>query len=137
MKGRAAAGLALAAGLAGQVLAADDPALFPAAQCAALWFGQADYAVVSPYLDSDPEDLELARAFRQVALRQTTQGPAAIDAFIAAQRRQPGIFRNGGCGRGQSLGWLWCRGSKGLRCTPAKVPPGPLPPGNAGDLSGQ
>jgi hypothetical protein len=88
VKGRAAAGLALAAGLAGQVLAADDPALFPAAQCAALWFGQADYAVVSPYLDSDPEDLELARAFRQVALRQTTQGPAAIDAFIAAQRRQ-------------------------------------------------
>ncbi|MCA3435993.1 MAG: hypothetical protein INF48_01585 [Rhodobacter sp.] len=88
MKVRFATGLALAAGLAGQVLAADDPALFPAAQCAALWFGQADYAVVSPYLDSDPEDLELARAFRQVALHQTTQGPAAIDAFIAAQRRQ-------------------------------------------------
>ncbi len=88
MKVRTAAGLALAAGLAGQVLAASDPALFPAAQCAALWFGQADYAVASPYLDSDPKDLELAEAFRQVALRQTTQGPAAIDAFIKDQRRR-------------------------------------------------
>ena len=72
--------------------AAEDPALFPAAQCAALWFGQDDYAQVSPYLDRDPKDLQLAEAFRAVALRQTTQNPAAIDAFIAAQRRQMSLL---------------------------------------------
>ena len=65
-----------------------DPALFPAAQCAALWFGQDDYAQASAYLDRDPKDLELAEAFREVALRETTQGPAASDAFIQTQRRQ-------------------------------------------------
>ena len=88
MTARAAAGLALAVALAGAAQAADDPALFPAAQCAALWFGQDDYAQMSPYLDRDPKDLALAEAFRAVALRLTTQGPAAIDAFIAAQRDQ-------------------------------------------------
>jgi hypothetical protein len=76
----------------GPAFAADDPALFPAAQCAALWFGQDDYARVSPYLDRDPKDLQLAEAFRAVALRQTTQSPAAIDAFIAAQRRQMSLL---------------------------------------------
>jgi hypothetical protein len=85
---RAAAGLALAVALAGAAQAADDPALFPAAQCAALWFGQDDYAQISTYLDRDPKDLQLAEAFRAVALRQTTQGPAAIDAFLAQQRDQ-------------------------------------------------
>jgi hypothetical protein len=88
MTARAAAGLALAVALAGAAEAADDPALFPAAQCAALWFGQDDYAQVSPYLDRDPKDLQLAEAFRAVALRQTTQGPAAIDAFLTQQRDQ-------------------------------------------------
>jgi|688.fasta_scaffold504353_3 hypothetical protein len=76
----------------GPVHAADDPALFPAAQCAALWFGQDDYAQVSPWLDRDPKDLPLAEAFRAVALRRTTQGPAAIDAFIQAQRLQMGFL---------------------------------------------
>ena len=84
---RAAQGLALAVALAAPLFAGDDPALFPAAQCAALWFGQDDYAQVSAWLDRDPKDLALAEAFRQVALRQTTQGPAAIDAFIQSQRR--------------------------------------------------
>jgi hypothetical protein len=88
MTARAAAGLALAVALAGAAQAADDPALFPAAQCAALWFGQDDYAQVSPYLDRDPKDLQLAEAFRAVALRQTTQGPAAIDTFLTQQRDQ-------------------------------------------------
>ena len=69
-----------------------DPALFPAAQCAALWFGQDDYAQVSPYLDRDPKDLQLAEAFRAVALRLTTESPAAIDAFIATQRRQMSLL---------------------------------------------
>ena len=72
--------------------AATDPALFPAAQCAALWFGQDDYAQVTPYFDRDPKDLQLAEAFRAVALRLTTQSPAAIDAFIAAQRRQMSLL---------------------------------------------
>ena len=92
MTARAAAGLALAVALAGAAQAADDPALFPAAQCAALWFGQDDYAQLSPYLDRDPKDLALAEAFRAVALRLTIQGPAAIDAFIAAQRDQMSLL---------------------------------------------
>jgi len=86
------AGLVLAAALAGAGKAADDPALFPAAQCAALWFGQDDYAQVSPFLDSDPKDLQLAEGFRAVALRLTTESPAAIDTFIAAQRRQMSLL---------------------------------------------
>jgi hypothetical protein len=86
------AGLVLATALVGAAQAADDPALFPAAQCAALWFGQDDYAQVSPYLDRDPKDVELAEAFRAVALRLTTESPAAIDAFIAAQRRQMSLL---------------------------------------------
>ncbi len=89
---RAVAWLVLAAVLAPAASAADDPALFPAAQCAALWLGQDDYAQVSPYLDRDPKDLELAEAFRAVALRQTTQGPAAIDAFLTEQRRQMSLL---------------------------------------------
>ncbi len=89
---QAVRGLTLALAFAGPASAADDPALFPAAQCAALWFGQDDYAQVSPYLDRDPKDLQLAEAFRAVALRQTTQSPAAIDAFIAAQRRQMSLL---------------------------------------------
>jgi len=74
--------------LIGPVRAADDSALFLAAQCAALWFGQDDYAQVSTFLGRDPRDLVLAEAFRLVALRLTTQDAAAIDAFIAAERRQ-------------------------------------------------
>ena len=89
---RAARGLTLALAFAGPASAAEDPALFPAAQCAALWFGQEDYAQASAWLDRDPKDLELAEAFRQVALRQTTQGPAAIDAFIKDQRRQMSLL---------------------------------------------
>ena len=86
MIGRAAQGLGLALALATPALPADDPAIYPAAQCAALWFGQDDYAHASNLLDPDPHDLELAEAFRQVALRQTTQNPVAIDAFIGKQR---------------------------------------------------
>ena len=86
------AGLVLATAFPGAVRAADDPALFPAAQCAALWFGQDDYAQVSTYLDRDPKDLQLAEAFRAVAWRLTTQSPAAIDAFIATQRRQMSLL---------------------------------------------
>jgi len=82
----AAALAALAAMTAAAGAGPRDPALFPAAQCAALWFGQDDYARASTLLPRSPGDLALAQAFRQIALRQTTQGQAAIDAFIAQQR---------------------------------------------------
>jgi hypothetical protein len=77
---------AFAAVLASPTLPADDPALYPAAQCAAFWLGRDDYARASPFLDRDPADLRLAEAFREVARRQTIGPPAAIDAFIADQR---------------------------------------------------
>jgi hypothetical protein len=60
---QAVRGLTLALAFAGPASAAEDPALFPAAQCAALWFGQDDYAQVSAWLDRDPKDLALAEAF--------------------------------------------------------------------------
>ncbi|WP_309664735.1 hypothetical protein [Tabrizicola sp.] len=77
---------ALALAFIAPALAAEDPALYPAAQCAALWFGQDDYARASTLLDRDPQDLHLAEAFRQVALRQTTQSPEVINDFIKKQR---------------------------------------------------
>ncbi len=66
-------------------LAAEDPALYPAAQCAALWLGHDDYARRSAFLDADASDVALAEAFRAVAHRLTNRTPAAIDAFIADQ----------------------------------------------------
>ena len=84
---RAATGLCLAAALASPVLAADDPALYPAAQCAAFWFGWHDYAAQSAYLPAEPKDLMRADAFRQVALHLTSQGEKAVDAFIADERQ--------------------------------------------------
>ncbi|PZQ96879.1 MAG: hypothetical protein DI533_15055 [Cereibacter sphaeroides] len=78
--------------LALPAFAADDPALYPAAQCAALWFGQDDYAHASRLMKPDPGDLVMAEAFRTVALRLTTVGPEAIDAFITKQRRLMGFM---------------------------------------------
>ncbi len=63
-----------------------DPGLYPAAQCAALWFGQDDYAAVSRLMEPVPGSLQLADGFRAVALRQSTQGQAGVDQFIAQQR---------------------------------------------------
>jgi hypothetical protein len=77
--------LCLAALAAEASHAADDPAEFPAAQCAALWLGKDDYARQSGVLERDPGDLVMAEAFRQVAHRLTTRDAAAIDAFIARQ----------------------------------------------------
>ena len=83
---RVVAGLALAATLALPALAADDPALYPAAQCAALWFGWDDLARASTLLDRTPGDLARAETFRSVAHRLTTASAASVDAFIADQR---------------------------------------------------
>ena len=64
--------------------ATEDP-LYPAAQCAALWLGHADYARVSAYLDSDPWHSKAAAAFRSIALR-LGGSEAEVDAHIATQR---------------------------------------------------
>lgn len=69
---------------AGSVATAQD-AIYPAAQCAAFWFGYADYAKVSPYLDFDPSDLRVAEAFREVALR-LAETESDVETYIAAQR---------------------------------------------------
>ncbi len=82
---RAATGLVLAAALALPALGADDPGLYPAAQCAALLLGQDDYASRSQLLDRNPQDVVLAEAFRKVAHRLTNRDAAAIDSFIAQQ----------------------------------------------------
>jgi hypothetical protein len=84
---RVVAALGLAASLALPSHAADDPALYPAAQCAALWFGWDDLARASTLLDRTVGDLARAEAFRSVAHRLTTASEASIDAFIADQRR--------------------------------------------------
>jgi hypothetical protein len=84
-----AAGLAIAllsVPLAGPAKAMDDRALYPAAQCAAFWFGWDDFARASTLLDRSAGDLARAEAFRQAALTLTTTGPEAVDAFIARQR---------------------------------------------------
>ena len=80
---RIAAALVLAAMPA---LAGDDPARYPAAQCAAFWLGWDDYATRSALMDRTPGDLDRAERFRAEAHRLTLDTPAAIDAFIAQQR---------------------------------------------------
>jgi hypothetical protein len=83
----AAVGLAwLSLPLAGSAAATGDPALSPAAQCAAFWFGWDDYARASTLLDRSPGDLDRARAFRAAALRLTNAAPTTVDDFIAEQR---------------------------------------------------
>lgn len=66
--------------------AAHDPAPYPSAQCAALWFGWDDLARVSTLLDRSPGDLARAEAFRRVAYRLTSASAASVDDFIADQR---------------------------------------------------
>ena len=83
---RFAAHLAFAVTFALPASAADDPALYPAAQCAALWFGWDDLARGSTLLDRTPGDLARAEAFRRIAFRLTTTGTASVDVFIADQR---------------------------------------------------
>ena len=60
-------------------------ALYPAAQCAAFWYGYADYAKLSPYLDFEQSDVEAAEAFRAVALRLSAPETEVIT-FIDAER---------------------------------------------------
>jgi hypothetical protein len=78
--------LALSLPCGGPAAAAPDPALYPAAQCAALWFGWDDFARASTLLDRRRGDLALAEAWRREALRLTTGPAAMLDAFIADQR---------------------------------------------------
>jgi hypothetical protein len=79
-------GLLLAHCTVASAAAANDPALYPAAQCSALWFGWDDLARASTLFDRTPGDLARAEAFRSVAHRLTTTSAASVDAFIADQR---------------------------------------------------
>jgi len=81
-----AAPLALAILASGSPVSAQDP-VYPAAQCAAFWYGYADYADLSPYLDASPTDLEAAEAFREVALRLAGDA-SEVEQFISEQRPQ-------------------------------------------------
>lgn len=65
---------------------AGDPALYPAAQCAAFWLGREDYAQSGGWLDPDPLSADRAAAFRAVALRLAPDRAVDIDARIAEQR---------------------------------------------------
>ena len=61
--------------------AAAQEALYPAAQCAAFWYGYADYAKLSPYLDFDQSDVEAAEGNALADLAGTeTEVVAVINA---------------------------------------------------------
>lgn len=65
---------------------AGDPAIYPAAQCAAFWLGREDYAQAGGWLDPDPLSAQRAAAFRAAALRLAPDRAAEIDTRIADQR---------------------------------------------------
>ena len=78
--------LALALTVTGSITSAQ-VAPTPAAQCAAIWYGYADYAELSAHLSANPADTEMAKAFRDVAVG--LDGDAArVDGYIADQRPQ-------------------------------------------------
>ena len=66
--------------------APDSGALYPAAQCAALWYGFDDYAARSAFVDRVEGDLERADAFRAVAYRLDGGRTARVDDYVATQR---------------------------------------------------
>ena len=66
--------------------ATSDQALYPAAQCAALWYGFDDYARLSAMLDRNEGDPERAEAFKAVAYRLDSGRTDRVDAFVKEQR---------------------------------------------------
>lgn len=64
---------------------ADGGELYPAADCAALWFGYGDYAAVSSFLDGQQAAYDKANAFRAAAIRLTGDAEA-VEAHIARWR---------------------------------------------------
>ncbi len=103
MKAAAATALALAAIGPFPASGSGDPALYPAAQCAAFWFGWDDFARRSTLLDPTPGDPARAEAFARVAHRLTTGSPEAVDAFIADQRgMMMQMIDEATCGAGES-----------------------------------
>ncbi len=66
--------------------AAPDEALYPAAQCAALWLGFSEYAKRSPFLDYNPDDLKRSDVFRRIALSLSPDRQPLIDQTIATER---------------------------------------------------
>ncbi|MGO4915545.1 hypothetical protein [Pseudogemmobacter sp. W21_MBD1_M6] len=67
-------------------VAATQDALYPAAQCAALWYGYGDYAKASAYLEGEDEAHATADGFYRTAIRLNDGAAAAIDSFVAEQR---------------------------------------------------
>ncbi len=62
---------------------------YPAAQCAALMLGMAEYSHDSAFFDSNPDPLtDRAAAFRAVAIRQNGGDAGPVDTAIADQRPQ-------------------------------------------------
>ena len=72
---------------AGEMAEISDAARYPAAQCAALWYGFDDYARLSAFLDRNDGDLARAEAFRDVAYRLDGGRTERVDAFVTGQRR--------------------------------------------------
>ncbi len=68
--------------LAAAANAQSPDALYPAAQCAAFWFGRDDYARSSAYLPVEPTDITRAQAYRSAAVHLNDDNAAEIDAFI-------------------------------------------------------
>ncbi|WP_149757352.1 hypothetical protein [Roseivivax sediminis] len=64
--------------------AAADVSDNPAARCAALWQGYAQYAEISTYLSGAEEARTEAARFRDVAVRETGD-PAAVEEWIARE----------------------------------------------------
>ena len=60
---------------------------YPAAQCAAFFYGRDDYARRSTYLTRTPGDLDLALGFRDVAVRLNGGAAGEVDTFIAQERK--------------------------------------------------
>ena len=70
----------------GGARAAEDPAIYPAAQCAAFWLGFSDYAQRSAFLDYDPDDLTHSQMFRDIAVNLSPSRTDEIDAKISSER---------------------------------------------------
>ena len=85
-KSRSLIGLCAALLISGGAQAQSDPALDPAAQCAAFWLGFNDYAKRSPFLEGSPDDLKRSDAFRNVAVRLAPGRVTEIDHTIQDQR---------------------------------------------------
>lgn len=82
---------ALAFGAA-DVSAAEDPAIYPGAQCAAFWYGFSDFTQLTPFMTVNPRDVAQAETFREIALRLAPDRRSEIEQTIAEQRPQMALL---------------------------------------------